>query len=265
MTALLDGKVAIVTGVGLDGTPAGMSQAISLAFAREGARVLLVDTDPEGPTRWQESLTEQGVEAHAFSADLSDPEAGQTMVDHAMRTFGQIDVLVNNYGYVEYVDIRDESVELYDRTIRTNLTSAFLACKYIAPIMAERQGGSIINISSIAAIREVGVAHAAYSISKAGLLGLTLDLAGAYGRQGVRVNTICPGHIDTQGDQSPDAGSRMTRNDGTLLGIEGIGLDVASAAVFLASADSRYLTGLTLPVDGGASSSIPLAYKVRYG
>jgi NAD(P)-dependent dehydrogenase (short-subunit alcohol dehydrogenase family) len=76
--------------------------------------------------------------------------------------------------------------------------------------MAERQGGSIINISSIAAIREVGVAHAAYSISKAGLLGLTLDLAGAYGRQGVRVNTICPGHIDTQGGQSQDAGSQMT-------------------------------------------------------
>jgi NAD(P)-dependent dehydrogenase (short-subunit alcohol dehydrogenase family) len=261
MTALLDGKVAIVTGVGLEGTPARMSQAISLAFAREGARLLLVDTEPEGPTSWQERIGELGGGAHAFSADLSDPEEGQTMVDHAMRTFGQIDVLVNNYGYVEYVDIRDESVELYDRTIRTNLTSAFLACKYIAPIMAERQGGSIINISSIAAIREVGVPHAAYSISKAGLLGLTLDLAGAYGRQGVRVNTICPGHIDSQGQ---DAGSQMTRNDGTLLGIEGIGLDVASAAVFLASADSRYLTGLTLPVDGGASSSIPLAYKVRY-
>ena len=148
-------------------------------------------------------------------------------------------------------------MELYDEVIGVNLTGSFLACKFAIPALIERGGGSIVNIGSIAGIRDSGTSHPAYCASKAAQLGLTIDLAGAYGRDNVRVNTVLPGIIATPmlasvGTVADDVRARLN-----LLGRMGTAWDIANAVVFLCSDEASYITGVTLPVDGGATAGMP--------
>ena len=266
MSGRVDGKVALVTGAGSSGPGVGTGKAISVVLGREGASVLLVDKFPEHAEETLALVEDAGGKGEVFVADISRPDECEAMVRAAVERFGGLDILVNNAAMTEHVSIVDTSVELYDRIIGVNLTGSFMACKFAIPALLARGGGSIVNIGSIASIRDSGSSHPAYSASKAALLGLTTDLAGAHGRDNVRVNAVLPGIIVTPMAQAvtrrPDgeAGPPVGAN---LLGRHGDAWDVAHAVLFLCSDEAAYITGVTLPVDGGAVAAMPASYIVR--
>src|SRR5262245_27907077 len=179
------------------------------------------------------------------------------MVAAAAERFGGLDILVNNAAISRHLAITDTTMEDYEEVIRVNLTGSFLACKYAIPALVDRGGGSIVNIGSVAGIRDSGTTHPAYCASKAAQLGLMIDLAGAYGRDNVRVNAVLPGMVATPmmasvGTVSDDVRSRLN-----LLGRMGSAWDIAHAVLFLCSDEAAYITGLEFPVDGGATASMP--------
>jgi len=255
----LQGKVALVTGAGSGGTDVGegIGQAISIVLAREGASVLLVDKDAERGEATRLALKDCPGDGVVFVADITKPSDCEAMVEAALREFGGLDILVNNAAISIHAPITETSMELYDATIAVNLTGSFLACKYAIPALIDRGGGSIINIGSIASIRNSGAAHPAYCASKAAILGLMADLAGTYGRQNVRVNSVLPGIIASPMLESVGQIGEETRARLNLLGRMGSPRDIAHTVLFLCSDEAAYITGVTLPVDGGATAGMP--------
>ena len=266
----LQGKVAIVTGAGSSGPGVGTGTAISVALARAGAAVLLVDNVPERAAETGALVEECGGQAERFTGDVSRPEECAAMVAAAADRFGRLDILVNNAAITDHVSILDTTPDRFDEIVGVNLRGPFMASKYAIPLLIEAGGGSIVNIGSIAAIRDSGSTHPAYSSSKSALLGLTVDLAGAYGQDNIRVNAVLPGIIATP----MAAAARAGRPDGTagsdgrvganLLARRGDAWDVANVVVFLCSDAAAYLTGLVLPVDGGAVAAMPASHIIRF-
>lgn len=256
----LEGMVAIVTGAGSSGPGVGTGKAISVLFAREGARVVLVDLYEE---RAKETLTlieEVNGEATIVVADLREVDSCQHVVNEAVRRYGTVDILVNNAAISSSTSILDTTPELYGQILALNLTAPFFLTKAAIPIMVEVGGGSIVNIMSIAAMRgQGGRGRTAYAASKAGMLGLTVDVADSFGSQGIRINTVAPGIIDTpmrtaairQGGLNPE---QVDLSSMTSLGFEGDAWDIAHAALFLAGPDARFITGVMVPVDGGTTA-----------
>jgi NAD(P)-dependent dehydrogenase (short-subunit alcohol dehydrogenase family) len=253
----LDGKVAIVTGAGSQGPGFGTGKAISVLFAREGAKVLLVDVDEERAKETLRLIEDEGGEAAILCADLAASGTAQGIVDEAVSRFGRLDLLVNNAAISSTTSLLDTTQELYDRVLAVNLTAPFMLCKAAIPAMIDGGGGSIVNISSIASLRgSGGGGQAAYAAAKAGLMGLTIDVADVYGKQGIRINCVAPGIIKTpmrdsamrQAGLDPEA---MDLSFKTSVGFEGDAWDIARAVLFVGGPDGRYLTGLMLPVDGG--------------
>jgi len=257
-TSRLDGKVAIVTGAGSSGPGVGTGKAISVLCARAGAKVVLVDQFAERAKETLALIEDDGGEATIVTADLADMAAYPQVVDAAVTAYGGVDILVNNAAVSASTNILDTTPELYEQVLAVNLTAPFMLSKAAIPVMVDRGGGSIIHITSIAALRgQGGRGCAAYSASKAGLIGLTNDVADSLGAKGVRMNCIAPGLIDTpmRNAAMQQAGLDPTRVDlshKTSLGFVGDAWDVARAALFLAGPDGRYITGVVLPVDGGA-------------
>jgi NAD(P)-dependent dehydrogenase (short-subunit alcohol dehydrogenase family) len=256
----LDGRVAIVTGAGSSGPGLGTGKAISILFAREGARVVLVDKFEDRAKQTLRLIEDEGGNATIVIADLADVSACQHVVDEAVARYGGVDILVNNAAMASSTSILETTPELYHQVIAVNLTAPFMLSKAVIPVMMERGGGAIVNITSIAAMRgQGGAGSTAYAASKAGLMGLMVDLADAYGKAGIRVNCLAPGIIDTpmRAAAMLQAGVDPTQMDLSLrtsLGIEGDAWDVARAALFLAGPDGRYVTGVLLPVDGGTTA-----------
>jgi NAD(P)-dependent dehydrogenase (short-subunit alcohol dehydrogenase family) len=253
----VEGKVAIVTGAGSGESGVGIGQAISCVLAREGASVLLVDKDAA-----RAATTERGIEAPAdrvatHLGDVSREPDCVAMVRAAQERFGGVDILVNNAAISRHAPITETSLELYERVIAVNLTGTFLACKHAIPALVARGGGSIVNIGSVAGVRDSGTTHTAYCASKAAQLGLTVDLAGAYGRDNVRVNTVLPGMVATPMQESIGRVSDETRSRLNLLGRMGSAWDIANTVLFLCSDEAAYITGVALPVDGGATAAMP--------
>lgn len=268
MAGRVSGKVALVTGAGSSGPGYGTGKAISVTLAREGAAVLLVDRVPERAEETLRLITDAGGNAAVCEADITRPEQCEAMVRAAVERFGGLDILVNNAAITNHRAITDTSAELLESIVSVNLAGTFMACKFAVPALLERGGGSIVNIGSIASIRDTGSTHPAYSSTKAALLGLTIDLAGAYGRENVRVNAVLPGMIDTP----MASGVVTTARDGAqpteppnLLGRKGDAWDIAHAVLFLCSDEAAYITGVTLPVDGGAVMAMPSSYLLRRG
>ena len=263
MSGRLDGKVAIVTGAGCspEASGTGIGEAISTVLAREGASVLLVDRDGERGEATRRKLDELPGEAVVFVGDVTSEDDCAAMVSEAVARFGGIDILVNNAAISKHHPITDTPKDVYDAIIGINLTGSFLACAAAVPALIERGGGSIVNISSVAAIRDTGSSHPAYCASKAAQLGLTIDLAGAYGRKNIRVNAVLPGMVQSPmqasiGTVTPEIAARLN-----LLGRMGTAWDIAHAVLFLCSDEAAYLTGVTLPVDGGATVAMPASWN----
>ena len=260
----LAGKVAIVTGAGsVPGPGIGTGKATSVVLAREGARVLLVDLHPERAEQTRQMISDEGGEASVFVADVTTSAGCEAMVRAAVDSFGTVDILVNNIGLAAFGNVVDLSEEEWDRSFDLNLRTVFLASKHAIPVMTEQESGVIVNMSSISAVRGDGTV--AYSAAKAGVIAMTVDMAFSHGRQGIRVNAILPGHLSTpvaasilSPGQQAEYVERIRAESG-LLGSTGTGWDVAWAAMFLASDEARWITGVTLPVDAGVTSAGPLS------
>jgi NAD(P)-dependent dehydrogenase (short-subunit alcohol dehydrogenase family) len=264
----VEGKAAIVTGAGSTPGPGiGTGKATAVVLAREGAKVLLVDIRAERAEETLRLIEDEGGKGEVFAADVTRAADCEAMVRAAVTAFGTVDILVNNVGVASMGTVVDISEEEWDRALDVNLRTAFLASKYVVPVMAENGSGAIVNVASISALRGDGTL--AYSAAKGGLIALTIDMAYSHGRQGIRVNAIAPGHLTTPmvlavSGAGPQAEYfNRLRSEAGLLGTPGTGWDVAWAAAFLASDEARWITGVTLPVDSGVLTATPLAMARR--
>jgi NAD(P)-dependent dehydrogenase (short-subunit alcohol dehydrogenase family) len=265
MIGHLKGKIALVTGAGSSAAVVGTGKAISVTLARAGASVFLVDKFPERAEETRRLIADAGGIAKVFAADIARPEECEAMVAAAVQHFGGLDILVNNAAVAKYAPILETTVDDYHDIVDVNLKGAFMACKYAIPHLIARGGGSIVNIGSIASIRDSGKSQPAYAASKAGMLGLTVDLAGAHGLDNIRVNAVLPGMIVGPMAQVPgQSQSEVSSLKGVnLLGRRGDAWDIANAVLFLCSNEAAYITGVTLPVDGGATMAMPSSYVLR--
>lgn len=251
MPGRLEGKVAIVTGAGAaDPDGIGNGRAAAILFAREGARVLLVDRDASLAERTLEMIGTDG-EAAVFAADVTSMAGCEAMVAGTVQRWGKLDILHNNVGIGIGGTVVDVTEERWELQMRVNVTSMMLASKAAIPAMRANGSGAIVNVSSIASQHGRGLTP--YAASKGAVEALTRGMAADHGREGIRVNCIAPGPVYTPlvyaGGMSDQL--REARRRASALGIEGTGWDVGYAALFLASDEARYITGVTLPVDGG--------------
>lgn len=253
----MKGQRVIVTGAGSQGEGVGTGKAIAWLMAAEGARVALVDRNYEQAEATRKLIAEQGGEAAVFVANVTLAADCNRAIQDASAWLGGLDVLVNNVG-AGSGSTRLENIEpdQFHANIDINLTSVFLMTRAAIPALLEGTGKAVINIASIAGMRAHG--SAAYGPAKAATIQLTKELAVMYGREGLRANTIAPGHIFTPLVANYSDVRDMRRKIGPL-GIEGDAWDVAQASIFLASSEARFITGACLPVDGGVSALGPWA------
>ena len=252
----LQNKVAIVTGAGARADVMGNGKAVSILFAREGAKVLLVDNVEERVTPTLEAIQAEGGEASTFVADVTDEAQCQAMVQAALDHYGSLNILHNNVGINGPGKVTEVPQSEWDRIMSINLTSMILASKYAIPPMIEAGGGAIVNISSISAIRPRGMTP--YTVSKGAIVPLTQAMAIDHAPDGIRVNCILPGPAYTSmvaGGMSDDM--RDLRRNASPLKVEGNSWDIAYAALYLASDEARWVTGVALPVDGGVTLDSP--------
>ena len=255
----LSGKVAIVTGAAAQAEGVGNGSAVAMLFAREGASVVLVNRSLERGKALEETIRSEGGEASAFAADVTQTEATEAMAAFATERYSRLDVLHNNVGVGASGNTVTGSLDDWNRLLQTNLTSAMLCCRACIPRMREGGGGSIINVSSSAGMLGLSgtPGAAAYTATKAGLQGPTLSVAADHAAEGIRANCLIVGTVYTPlvafiGDEG-----RERRRKAVPLQTEGTGWDVAYAAVYLASDESRWVTGVMLPIDGGFQNIRP--------
>ena len=261
----LKDKVAIVTGAGqTPGETIGNGRATAILFAREGARVMVVDRDADRARETEEMITKEGGAATTFEADVTAEDDCRAMVAACIERFGRVDILHNNVGIgTGDAGATHLNLDAWKKIMDVNLTGAFLACKHVLPQMREQRSGSIINISSLASIASTGML--AYKVSKAGLNALTQQVAMGNARYGIRCNAILPGLMNTPMAIEGFSEARGIPKDDLikardsmvpLRAKQGTAWDVAHAALFLASDEAQFITGVLLPVDGGQSVKI---------
>ncbi|MFC2021460.1 SDR family NAD(P)-dependent oxidoreductase [Chloroflexota bacterium] len=247
----LEGKVAIVTGAGSRGSGIGNGKAAAVLFAREGARVLLVDQFPDRAEETLQMVNSEGGKASVLAADVTNTNECQKMVATAVERYGKLDILHNNVGIDYAGNVVDTDLEEWDRVMNINLRTMMLTSRAAIPQMITNGGGAIINISSVAALRPRNMD--AYSTSKGGVIALTQTIASSFAADHVRANCIVPGMVFTpMVAEILDDKGREERRKSAPLQTEGTAWDVAWAAVYLASDEARWVTGITLSVDGGA-------------
>jgi NAD(P)-dependent dehydrogenase (short-subunit alcohol dehydrogenase family) len=260
----LKGKTAMVVGAGSIGPGWGNGKATAVTFAREGAQVFCADRNGKAAQETVDIIAAEGGKAMAFTADAANASEVEAMVAACLKAYGRIDVLDNNVGIAEMGNVVDVAEADWDRVFAVNLKSAFLAMKHVIPVMVRQGGGSIINISSIASIRHLGIAYVSYATSKAAMNQMTRTTAVEFASQHVRVNAILPGLMKTpmvehsaglaQSYAKGDVEAMWRARDAQVpMGHMGEAWDVANAALFLASDESRYVTGIELVVDGGVT------------
>ncbi len=253
-------KVAIVIGAGSVGPGWGNGKAAAVLYAREGAKVMAVDVNISAAEETKAIIDSEGGECIVQQADVSRAEDVESIIKGTKEHFGHIDILHNNVGILSVGGAVELTEEAWDREFSVNIKSMFLSCKYVLPVMESQGGGSIINISSTAAVRWYGVSYIAYSASKAAVGGITRTVALQYADKGIRCNSVLPGLINTplvrnsltSAYADGDVDEMMRIRDGqSPTGKMGTAWDVAHASLFLASDDAAYINGVELLVDGG--------------
>ena len=255
----LAGKIALVAGAGSRGELAGTGYAAAMLFANEGAKVVLADNDEQRNLATLRDIHGNGGKAHAVTADVTSEDDIRALIAACQEQYGALHILYNNVatsglGMVTEID----EAEL-DKTLALNLKSALLTCKHAVPLMKRSGGGSIINIASIDGLRAGFKRNVPYAVTKAGLVQLSRVMAVHHGRDNIRVNAIAPGHIHGAFVRSLAANTRDLRRKAGPLGTEGTAWDVAWAAVFLASDEARWISGVTIPIDAGLLAATPLS------
>ncbi len=256
MVDRLAGKVALVTGAGSRAAGIGNGKATATLFAREGAKVVCVDHILERAAETVAEIQAEGGTAVAVEADVTKVGDCEQMVGTAIEQYGKLHILHNNVGIGSRQNIVEVTEDEWDHVMAVNLKSIVFATQAALPHLEAAGGGSIINIASIAALRHYrGIP--AYQTSKAGIIGLTINLAGDLGEKRIRCNAICPGQVWTPmaaSHMSPER--RAERQRSGMIKDEGNAWDIAWAAVFLASDESRWVTGQTLVIDAGVTLTV---------
>lgn len=259
----LQDKVAIVFGAGSVGPGWGNGKATAVLFARNGAHVVCVDVNPGAAQETVGIVAGEGGAAEAAACDVLDAEAVRQVVDGVVDRHGRIDILHNNVGYATMGGPIELDETAWRRTIDLNVTSCFLTCKHVLPHMLRRRSGAIVNVSSVAAIRYTGYPYIAYYAAKAAVNNFTMGLALQHAKDGIRVNAVMPGLMNTPlifqqiSGQYASAEEMVAARDAACpMGRMGTAWDVAHAALFLASDEAQYITGVSLPVDGGLTCRI---------
>ncbi|MEU5095391.1 SDR family NAD(P)-dependent oxidoreductase [Streptomyces sp. NPDC020996] len=259
----LAGRIAVISGAGSVGPGWGNGRATAVVFAREGATVFLTDRDKDSLEVTAQQIREEGGTVHTSVLDVTEPTDVQAYFEETERKAGRIDILVNNVGGSRAGGAVQLSLEDWDSQLRTNLTSAFLACKHVIPVMRRGGGGSIVNTASASGLRWTGAAQVGYAAAKAAVIQLSRVTAVEYASDGIRVNTVVPGQLHTPMVEARLAGQRAggdvekllaQRQARIPLGFMGDGRDTAYAALFLASDEARFVTGTEIVVDGGMTA-----------
>ena len=246
-----DGRVAVVTGAA-----SGFGQATAIAFAREGAGVVIVDKDQEQAEVVASEIEGQGGDVQVVPTDIVQENEVRAMVEDVTRRWGRLDILVNNAGIYHQADVVDTPSDVWNDILAVNLSGAFLCTKYAVPVMILGGGGVVVNVASEAAL--VGIkGQVAYNVSKGGMVALTRSCAVDLAERGIRVNCVCPGTSETPlvraaVNRAPDpAAARRALEEIRPLNRLGTPEEIAAAVLFLASGEAGYATGAILSVDGG--------------
>lgn len=258
----LDNRVALVMGGGHSSNGLTNGAAAALAFAREGAKVVVVDKDLQLAQNTVDAIARSDAKhpALAQQADVTNEEQVRNVFEHLSRQLGGLDILHNNVGVEFMGGLLETDIATWRRAFAINLESAIIAMQLAIPLMLQRQRGSIINVSSTASLKYSGVKYISYNTTKAALNQLTKVVAGEYARQGIRCNVLVPGMIATPHvkqtfgttSEAEIESIMAARANRVPLGRQGTPQDIANLAVFLASDDSSFITGQTMIADGGA-------------
>ena len=260
MTGKLAGKVAIITG-----STSGIGRATAELFAQEGARVVVSGRRVELGRAVVAGILEGGGDASFISCDVSKSDQIRTLIESTVDTCGGLDILMNNAYSGKWRGVVDLPEEDWDSAMEVNIKAPYLACKYGIPHMIARGGGAIINTSSVHGILAAS-GMASYETAKAALINLTRQMAVDYGHQGIRVNAICPGWIIVNRDPADVSPARLREAETIYpIGRPGYPIDIARAALFLASEDASFITGHALMVDGGLTIQLQdsLAHRIQ--
>ncbi|MBM6580656.1 SDR family oxidoreductase [Microvirga sp. BT689] len=263
MVDRLRGKAAVVFGAGSSGPGWGNGKAAAVAYAREGARIACIDLIQEAAEETASIIAKDGGEAIAIAADVTDASSVEGAVARTIEAFGRIDILHNNVGVTHMGGPVELTEEQFEAALKLNIGPVYRTAKAVIPHMLRQGSGAIVNISSLAAIRWTGYPYFAYYATKAAVNQATVAIAMQYARQGIRANCIMPGLIDTPLIYRQISGQYATveemvaaRSAAVPMGRMGTAWDVANAAVFLASDEAQFITGVCLPVDGGQSCAV---------
>jgi NAD(P)-dependent dehydrogenase (short-subunit alcohol dehydrogenase family) len=250
----LQGKVALITG-----GASGIGKASCLLFAREGAKVVVVDLKQDAAQATVDEITAADGEARAFAADISKAKDAEAMVAFAEKEFGALHIAFNNAGIFHPNDesVTSTTEDIWDMVIDVNLKGVFLGCKYQVPALLRAGGGSIINTASFVAVMGAAVPQIAYTASKGGVLAMTREIAVEFARQNIRANSLCPGPVETPllAELLADPARRNRRLVHIPAGRFARAEEMANAALFLASDESSFVTGTSFMVDGGITAA----------
>lgn len=261
----LDGKVALVVGCGASGEGLGNGQAITITLARQGAKVVGLDLNLEAAERTAEQIRAEGHGIDVFAANATKAADIEAAVARCLELHGRIDILVNNVGQSEPGDPVTMAEETWHQQISLNLDTAFLGCKAVIPVMEKQGGGAIVSISSVAGMRYVGKPQVGYAAAKSALMQMTRTTAVIYAEKGIRLNCVVPGLVFTplvKRLADKYAGGEYEafvnkRHQQVPMKRMGDAWDVANAVAFLTSDEAGYITGQSLVVDGGLTSTTP--------